>query len=203
MVIAPFGAWESPVSALAVTRAALRFSDSLEADGGDLYWTESRPAEGGRTVVVRRSAAGAVADVTPPGRNARTRVHEYGGGAYAVHDGVVFFADFADQRLYRHRPGEEPRPITPEPPLPAGDRYADLTFGDGFLVCVRERHGEGEAVNELVRLPLDGSGEPRVIARGHDFFASPRLSPDGDRLAWLAWDHPDMPWNGTGLWLAE
>ncbi len=101
-----------------MTRAALRFSDSLETDGGDLYWAESRPAEGGRTVVVRRSPAGEVSDVTPPGFDARTRVHEYGGGAYAVRDGEVFFANFADQRLYRHRPGEDPRPITPEPAAP-------------------------------------------------------------------------------------
>ena len=118
-------------------------------------------------------------------------------------DQVLYFANFADQRLYRHLPGEEPRPITPEPPLPAGLRYADFTFGNGFLVGVRERHGEGEAVNELVRLPLDGSEEPQVIASGHDFFASPRLSPDGRSLCWLTWDHPDMPWNGTTLWLAE
>ncbi|MFH1329698.1 MAG: S9 family peptidase, partial [Actinomycetota bacterium] len=203
MVTAPYGAWESPITALAVTRAALRFSDSLEVDGADLYWTESRPAEGGRTVVVRRTAAGAIGEVTPPGWDARTRVHEYGGGGYAVRDGVVFFANFADQRLYHHRPGEDPQPITPEPPLPAGERYADLAFGDGFAVCVRERHGEGEAVNELVRLSLDGAAEPLVIAGGHDFFSSPRISPDGRWLAWLAWDHPDMPWNGTGLWLAS
>jgi dipeptidyl aminopeptidase/acylaminoacyl peptidase len=185
-----------------VTRAALRFSDSLEADGGDLYWTESRPAEGGRTVVVRRSPAGEVADVTPPGFDARTRVHEYGGGAYAVRHGEVYFANFADQRLYRHRPGEHPRPITPEPPLPAALRYADFTFGDGFLICVGERHGTGEACNELIRVPLDGSAAPKVIATGHDFYSSPRLSPDGRHLAWLAWDHPHMPWNGTTLWLA-
>ena len=202
MVIAPYGAWESPITALAVTRAALRFSDSLEVDGAHLYWAESRPAEGGRTVVVRRTTTGAIEDVTPPGWDARTRVHEYGGGGYAVHDGVVFFANFADQRLYRHRPGEDPQPITPEPSLPAGDRYSDLAFGDRFLICVRERHGRGKAINELVLLSLDGSAEPMVIARGHDFFSSPRLSPDGRRLAWLAWDHPDMPWNGTGLWLA-
>ena len=202
MATAPYGSWESPITALAATRAALRFSDSLETDGPDLYWAESRPAEAGRTVVVRRSAAGSIEDATPPGWDARTRVHEYGGGAYAVHDGEVFFANFADQRLYRHRPGEKPRPITPEPATPAGDRYADLSFGRGFLICVRERHGEGETVNQLVRLPLEEPAEPAVIAAGHDFFSSPRLSPDGRWLSWLAWDHPNMPWNGTGLWLA-
>ncbi len=202
MPTAPFGAWESPITAMSVTRAALRFSDSLEVDGGDLYWTESRPAEGGRTVVVRRTAAGVIADVTPPDGNARTRVHEYGGGAYAVRDGVVYFVEFTDQCLYRQRPGEAPRPITPGFDLSSDLRYADITFGDGFLICVGERHGLGEVWNELIRLPLDGSDHPRVVADGHDFFSSPRLSPDGRYLAWLAWDHPDMPWNGTTLWLA-
>jgi len=202
MVVAPYGAWESPIDALSVTRAEIFFSDSLELDGGWVYWAETRPLEGGRTVLARRRGDEPAEDVTPAGHNARTRVHEYGGGAYAVHEGLVYFADFTDQRLYRQRPGETPVPITPPPALPAGDRYADLTFGRGFLVCVRERHGEGEAANELVRLPLAG-GTPEVIASGHDFYASPRLSPDGRHLAWLAWDHPNMPWNGTGLYLAE
>ena len=179
MAVAPHGAWESPITATAVTAAALRFSDSLEVDGGDLYWTESRPAEGGRTVVVQRRASGEVSDVTPAGFDARTRVHEYGGGAYAVRREEVYFANFADQRLYRHRPGEDPRPITPEPVLPAGLRYADFTFGDGFLICTGERHGVGEVWNELIRLPLDGSSTPEVIAAGHDFYSSPRFSPDG------------------------
>ncbi|MBN2113198.1 MAG: S9 family peptidase [Acidimicrobiia bacterium] len=186
-----------------VTRAALRFSDGLEMEGDDLYWAESRPAEGGRTVLVRRSPGGETADVIPPGYDARTRVHEYGGGAYAVHRGVVYFANFTDQRLYRLRPGEGPQAITPEPGVPAGDRYADLAFGEGFMICVRERHGDGKVVNDLVRLPLDGAAEPRAIASGHDFFSSPRVSPDGHHLAWLAWDHPDMPWNGTTLYLAS
>ena len=221
MVTAPYGAWESPISAMSVTRAALRFSDSLEVDGGDLYWTESRPAEGGRTVVVRRRAAGAVADVTPPGRNARTRVHEYGGGAYAVRDGVVYFAEFADQRLYRHRPGEEPRPITPEPALPAGLRYADFTFGDGFLICVGERHGLGRGLERtdppasrrfgappgdrrrprllllaahLPRRPpsgLAGLGPPRHALERHHPVAGPAVTPRAPRAR-------PVPWPGAG-----
>ena len=202
MAVAPYGAWESPIDALSVTRAEIFFSDSLELDGGWVHWAETRPLEGGRTVLARRRGDGPAEDVTPAGHNARTRVHEYGGGAYAVHGGLVYFAEFTDQRLYRHRPGEAPVPITPEPALPAGDRYADFTFGRAFLVCVRERHSQGEATNGLARLPLEG-GTPEVIAGGHDFFASPRLSPDGRHLAWLAWDHPNMPWNGTGLWLAD
>ncbi len=203
MKIASYGSWPSPIGAETVAQSGIRFSDSIEVDGSDVYWVETRPLEQGRSVIVRLGD-GTPEDVTPSGFNARTRVHEYGGGAYAVDDGEVFFANFADQRLYRHRPGDPPAPVTPEPALEAGDRYADLRFGDGFIVCVRERHSAGtEPRNELVRLRRDGSAEPDVIAYGHDFYASPALSPDGRHLAWLTWDHPNMPWNGTQLWLAE
>jgi len=202
--VAPYGTWESPISPEMVTRAGIRWADAIEVDGDNVYWVESRPHEGGRNVIVRRAPGGSIEDVTPRGRNARTRVHEYGGGGYAVRDGIVYFADFDDQRLYRHAPGSDPEPITPEPALPAGDRYADITFGPDFLVCVRERHSEdGEPVNELVLLPLDGSAPPEVIASGHDFYASPRICRHSRRLAWLTWDHPNMPWNGTTLWVAD
>ncbi len=201
MQAARYGSWESPITPELVTAASIRYNDSVECDGGDVYWVESRPNEGGRSAIVRRSADGIVADASPAGFNARTRAHEYGGGAYAVHDGVVYAASFEDQRLYRFRPGGQPEPITPIPDIPAGLRYADFTFGDGYLIAVRERHlEEGEAVNELVRIPLDGSGDPKVIASGHDFYANPRLGPDGTTLAFITWDHPNMPWNGTTLW---
>ena len=144
--------------------------------------------------------------MTGEGVNARTRVHEYGGGSYALGGDALFFSDFADQRLYRQDPGPAtPRPITPEPPAPAAHRYADAcpTPDGRLLVCVRERHHDGEVVNELVAVPTDGGGEPVVLAAGRDFYASPRVSPDGRRLAWLEWDHPNMPWDGTELRLAE
>jgi len=201
MQAARYGSWESPITPELVTAASIRYGDSVEIDGGDVYWVESRPNEGGRSAIVGRSADGTVADAVPAGFNARTRVHEYGGGAYAVHQGFVYAASFQDQRIYRFRPGGQPEPITPEPVIPAGLRNADFTFGDGFLIAVRERHlDEGEAANELVRIPLDGSGEPEVAASGHDFYANPRLSPDGTTLAFITWDHPNMPWNGTTLW---
>ena len=131
-------------------------------DGGDLYWTESRPAEGGRTVVSAPHLRRRRRRRDPAGGNARTRVHEYGGGAYAVRDGVVYFAEFADQRLVPAASGRGAAADHPGSRLvPAGLRYADLTFGDGFLICVGERHGLGEVWNELIRLPLDGSDEPR------------------------------------------
>jgi dipeptidyl aminopeptidase/acylaminoacyl peptidase len=174
----------------------------VRTDGGDLYWMESRALEGGRQAIVRRDAHGVTADAVPEGFNSRSRAHEYGGGSYAVRDGVLISCDFADQRVYRIDDGRA-IPITPEPKIPAGDRYADFAFCGDRVICVRERHREGkEAVNTLVTFPLDGSEKPRVIAKGHDFYSSPRVSPDGTRLAWLSWDHPRMPWEGTELWCA-
>ena len=212
---APYGAWASPISAELV--AAGRVSlDEVRAAGDHVYWIEGRPLEGGRQVVCRArrgagdpgAAAAKAEDLVPEGFNARTRVHEYGGGAYTLAGDTLFFSNFADQRLYRLDPGTEPpRPITPEPPAPAAHRYADACpVPDGHLVCVRERHDGGQVHNELVALPADGAGvggQPVVLAAGRDFYASPRISPDGRRLAWLEWDHPNMPWDGTELKLAD
>jgi dipeptidyl aminopeptidase/acylaminoacyl peptidase len=153
-------------------------------------------------VIVRRDAAGTIADVVPGGFNARTRAHEYGGGSYAVRGGVIVSSDFEDQRVCRIE-DRVAVPITPEPGSPASDRYADFVFHGDMVIAVRERHHEdAEPANTLVAFPLDGSAAPAVIAEGHDFFSSPRVSPDGDALAWLSWDHPNMPWDGTQLWLA-
>ncbi len=201
-VSAPYGSWDSPITPAMLTHAGVGLGE-VTADGSDLYWVESRPTEAGRSVIVRRTPDGAIEDVSPPGFNSRTRVHEYGGGAYAVRAGVVISSSFQDQRVYR-LDGADPRPITPEPGLPAGDRFADFAFHHNLIIGVRERHRpEAEAFNELVAFPLDGSAPPQVIAGGHDFVSSPRVSPDGTRLAWLTWDHPNMPWDGTELWLAD
>ncbi|HEV8626144.1 MAG TPA: S9 family peptidase, partial [Acidimicrobiia bacterium] len=172
---------------------------------GALYWLELRPSESGRSVLVRATDDGRILDLTPPDTNVRTRVHEYGGGAFLVQGETVFFSNFEDQRLYRLDGDGEPRPITQETPEPAAHRYADgrLTPDGRWYVCVRERHEGGEPANELVATPADGSGEPRIVVSGHDFFSNPRPSPDGRRLAWLSWDHPRMPWDGCELWVAE
>jgi len=201
---APYGAWSSPVSAELLVTDAVRLS-APSADGDDIYWVEGRPNEGGRYVLVRRSATGEVEDVVPEGFGVRTLAHEYGGRCVVVHDGVAYFSNFADQRLYRLAPGQAPEAITPEPPSERAWRYADpVVTPDGrHLICVSERHGDGGVDNSLVVLPTDGSAEPRVLAQGHDFFAAPALSPDGRRLAWIAWDHPQMPWDGTELCEAE
>ena len=172
-------------------------------DGADLYWTEGRPDEAGRQVIVRRNAAGKVEDVTPSGFNARTRVHEYGGGHYAVREGTVWFTNFDDQRLYRQENGGKPRPITPATDV----RHADLVVDPqrGLIFAVREDHTTGahEAVNSLVALDWNGGRDAYAIASGNDFYSSPTLSPDGKRLAWLTWHHPNMPWDGCELWIGD
>lgn len=199
--IAPYGSWESPITTDLLLGGSVGLSQPCLEDDY-VYWVEGRPLEGGRNVIVRWSEAAGREDVTPPGFNARTRAHEYGGGDYVVRDGIVYFANFADQRVYRQRPGETPEAITPEAAL----RYADFIVDAprDRLICVREDHrsGDREAVNTLVAIPLDG-GDQRILAEGNDFYASPRLSPDGRRLAWLTWNHPNMPWDGTELWLAD
>lgn len=199
-ITAPYGSWKSPITAEVLLGNTVSLSQPL-IEGASVYWVEGRPQEAGRSVVVRW-AAGAYEDVTPPGFNVRTRVHEYGSGSYTVGDGVVYFANFADQRVYRQRPGEAPQAITPETAL----RYADFIVDTARerLICVREDHRPAgrEAINTLVALPFEG-GEQRVLAEGNDFYAAPRLSPDGRRLAWLTWNHPNMPWDGTELWTAD
>ncbi len=203
--VAPYGTWRSPIDAERAARASVRLSEPA-LDGQTVYWLESRPAESGRTTLVRWDGAGEPADVTPAGFDVRTTVHEYGGGAFVVRGGVAFCCRFEDQRLYRLQPGEDPRPITPEPPAPRAFRYADPDISpDGrWIACVRERHeDDGLPANDLVVLPTDGSAEPAVLASGSDFFAAPKFSPDGGRFAWLRWDLPRMPWDGTELVVAS
>ncbi len=200
--VTPYGSWKSPITSELIVSGTIGLGQ-IALDGEDLDWVEMRPAEGGRYVIVRRAADGRTTDVTPAPFNARTRVHEYGGGAFTVSDGVVYFSNFADQRLYRQTPGEPPQPITPEVDL----RYADAVIDRrrGRMICVREDHTVAgrEAVNTIVSLALDKNDGGEVIVSGHDFYSSPRLSPDGSHLAWLAWNHPNMPWDGTELWVGE
>lgn len=200
----PFGAWPSPISATAVAAGSRRLG-AVSIDRGEVYWLESRPLEGGRTVLVKRTAGGSTADVTPVDANVRSRVHEYGGGAYAVSDGLVLYSEFRDARLYAIHAGEVPRAITPQGPW----RYADGRIHPTrqFALFVREEHStpDVEPTNTLVRIALDSdyldAGD--VVVQGHDFYAGPRFSPDGRRICWLAWRHPQMPWDGTELWIAE
>ena len=186
--IVPYGSWPSPLSAARVTAGGLRL-DQIQLDGDDVYWLEGRASEGGRNVIVKRSPSGEIIDVTPPGFNVRSRVHEYGGGAYTVHRGTVFFSNFADQRIYQQEPGATPQPITPE-----GASYADarVDVPRSRLVCVREQDGQ----NAIVAVP------GHVLVEGADFYSDPIVSPDWKFLAWIQWNHPNMPWDGTELWVA-
>jgi len=201
-MVAPYGSWKSPITSDLIVAGTIGLGE-IALDGEDIYWIESRPSEGGRSVIVRRTPDGAIADVTPPGFNARTTVHEYGGGAYFVDAGTVYFSNFADQRLYRQAPGEAPQPITSTEKM----RYADgvIDHRRNLIYSVREDHTEGgrDAINTLVTINLGGDTSGEVIVSGNDFYSSPRLSPDGNRLAWLTWHHPNLPWDGTELWVGE
>jgi dipeptidyl aminopeptidase/acylaminoacyl peptidase len=205
--ISPYGSWRSPITADAIVAGVIGLGQ-IQLDGDDLYWIEQRPAEAGRNVVVRRRAGGTTEDVTPPEYNARTRVHEYGGGAFLVHQGTVWFANFKDQRLYRQDPGHPPVAITPAKDI----RHADLVLDErrNRLIAVREDHSTGStwAVNTIVSLATSpsasggGQGGGMTLVEGNDFYSSPRLSPSGSHLAWVTWNHPNMPWDGTELWVA-
>jgi dipeptidyl aminopeptidase/acylaminoacyl peptidase len=198
--VRPYGSWLSPISASEVFAKAVFFG-CLRLDGGDLYWVEALPE--GRSVIVRRQPGGQITRLTPDGFDVRTRVHEYGGADFLVANGVVYFSQFADQRLYRQPLGGAPEPFT----TGEGLRYADAVLDEqrGRLIAVREDHTTGgqQAVNTLVALPLSGGSPGEVLVSGNDFYAGPRLSPDGRWLAWLTWNHPNMPWDGTELWVAE
>jgi len=197
----PYGTWTSPITSDLIVSESIGLSEPM-IDGDAVYWLEMRPSEGGRCVLVRRSPDGQTLDITPPPFNARTRVHEYGGGSYTVYAGVAYFIHFNDQRIYRIAPGETPVPLTADD----GKRFADLVCDPlrNRLIGVCEDHGTGgkEPRNTLAAVSLSG-GRVTHIAEGSDFFASPRISPRGRRLAWLAWDHLRMPWDGTPLHIAR
>ena len=196
----PFGTWPSPITPDAIVAETIRLA-SVSLDAGRIGWLEGRPAEGGRNVLVRANVAGGYDDVTPAPFNVRSRVHEYGGGAYAVSGDAVWFSSFEDGRIHVQAGTGAPAPLTGE----GAARFADLTVDPGRrrLLAVRETHRHGAPpVNDLAAISID-DGSVRSLASGHDFFAAPAPSPDGRRLAWLAWDQPDMPWDAAALWLAE
>lgn len=196
------GSWSSPITSELIVSETVGLSQP-RIDGKEIYWLEMRPSEGGRNVIVQRDSAGGTRDITPQPFNVRTRVHEYGGGDYVINDRVVYFSNFADQRVYAQNVGEQPRAITPEAQM----RYADAVFDKQrqSLVCIREDHSGGsEAINSIVRLTLDINETcGQILVSGDNFYSSPRISPDGSRLAWLSWNHPNMPWDGSVLWVGE
>ncbi|MBW4466696.1 MAG: S9 family peptidase [Pegethrix bostrychoides GSE-TBD4-15B] len=219
--LAPYGSWKSPITSDLIVAGSIRLGE-IKLDGADVYWSEGRPTEGGRTVLVRW-AVGQETDMVLAPFNVRTRVHEYGGGAYQVAAGQIYFSNFTDQRLYRqtaqvsspdHSPDQFPDQ-SPEALTPEGCRYADIAVDQdrNRLICIREDHGAyqqpgqqlapSEPVNTIVAVSLADLNAGEVLVSGQDFYAAPRLSPDGKFLCWLSWNHPNMPWDGTELWVAS
>jgi dipeptidyl aminopeptidase/acylaminoacyl peptidase len=198
-----------------VTAAAVSIGE-LRVGADDVWWSELRPEEAGRTQIVRHHPGGKLTDVLPADYAARTRAHEYGGGAWWLHDDTVFFCNWDDQRVYRLDPGRDPIPLTPDPAIRHGDRYADgcLTADGRWVIAVNEHHEPsepGRAVEPTNRLvafaahPVSEPGElsePVVVVSGADFYSNPRISPDGQWLTWLEWHHPHMPWDSTELFVA-
>jgi dipeptidyl aminopeptidase/acylaminoacyl peptidase len=199
--IAPYGSWKTPVTSDVIVSATIGLGEAT-MDGEDIYWIEARPSEAGRNVIVRRAADGETADVTPAPFNVRTRVHEYGGGAYLITDHAIYFSHFADNLLYKQSPGGDPQALTSDGKM----RYADFVFDKqrNRLIAVREDHtmSDTNCANSIVAVDLE-TGANTVLVEGCDFYSSPRLSPDGKRLAWIEWNHPNLPWDGTELWVAE
>ncbi|MGK7946449.1 MAG: DUF829 domain-containing protein [Microcystaceae cyanobacterium] len=197
---ASYGSWQSPITSDLIVAQTVGLS-SPTFDGDDIYWLEGRPQEKGRTVLVKRTPDGKTVDITPQPFNVRTRVHEYGGGSFLIDQGTVYFVNFADQRLYKQEFPQEPQPITPE----NADRYADFILDQKYnrLIAVCEDHSkpDTEPENKIVSIDIH-SGEIKILVSGNDFYSSPRLSPDGLVLAWITWNHPNMPWDETQLCLA-
>jgi dipeptidyl aminopeptidase/acylaminoacyl peptidase len=200
--VSSYGTWRSPITARMLTDKVIRIAE-LEVTADGLYWLEARPQENGRQVAIHRTVEGSLVELTPHPYNARTRVHEYGGGALRPSHGGIFFTNFEDQQVYRCASGAEPVAITNA----TDQRFTDYVHDNGRdrLIAVREDHSvKGkEAYNEIVALPLSGEDSATILVSGHDFYSTPRLSPDGAWLTWIAWNHPNMPWDETTLWIGE
>tara|TARA_B100000686_G_scaffold60111_1_gene64625 strand:+ start:2147 stop:4066 length:1920 start_codon:yes stop_codon:yes gene_type:complete len=197
----PYGTWESLITSEMLVGGAVRLGE-IVTDGDDVWWAESRPDEGGRTVIVRNGK-----DQTDKKTNVRTLVHEYGGSAWWVRNGTLVYSQYFDQRLYRRDKSGDSIPLTPESETQQSYRYADgrITNNEDWYVCVRETHtsSDEEPSNEIVAVPLDGSQQIRVLVSGPDFVSSPRVSKEGDQIAWVQWNHPNMPWDDTQLCIAS
>lgn len=198
--IAPYGSWRSPISTQLLVQGAVRFSD-VATDGDTVYWIETRPEEAGRYVIVRRTPDGKIDDVLPAPFNARTTVHEYGGGALAVADGTVYFTNYADQRLYKLAPRAAPQAITAESKLRFADFVLDAPRHRLIAVCEDHSQNDHEPANRIVAVDLN-DGKVTALVEGADFYSNPRISPDDKQLCWLEWHHPNMPWDGTELFVA-
>ncbi len=200
---AGYGSWKSEITSDLISSSSIGFDGYIGINDGDIYWVEMRPAEAGRFVLVRRSQDGTIEDINPAPYNVRTRVHEYGGGACIVDGANVYFSNFIDQRLYHQKPDSPPSPVTPEGKM----RYADGVIDSlrNRIICVCEDHtnDDKEPENFIASVDIGGTGEVKKLVSGNDFYSSPRISPDGSQLAWITWNHPNMPWDYTELWVGE
>jgi dipeptidyl aminopeptidase/acylaminoacyl peptidase len=200
--VCPYGSWKSPITSDLIVSATYGLGD-LAVDGQQVYWVESRPSEGGRYVIIRRLQDGKSREMTPFPFNARTRVHEYGGAAYVAAGDRIFFSNFSDNRLYCQTGDSEPSPLT----APADLRYADLSIDPARnrIICVCEDHSQPDRqpVNTIAAVSITPGALPATLIAGADFYSNPKLSPDHNHLAWLSWNHPNLPWDGTELWLGE
>ena len=201
----PYGSWDSPITSDLVAGGNTRYGD-IWVDKDDIYWLETRPYQQGRSVIVRQNSAKGIVDVTPPLVDVRTKVHEYGGGSYICEDGIIYFSNASDQRLYSLNTSQstiQPLPITAEN---LDNRYADASIDKSRnrLICVQESHKPNtEPVNSITSISLNNHFAETILVSGSDFYASPRVSPDGNYLTWVQWHHPNMPWDKTELWVAN
>ncbi|MEC7837227.1 MAG: S9 family peptidase [Chloroflexota bacterium] len=198
-----YGSWESEITPQKIIEGGLRFSE-IRSNGSEVYFLEGRPEEAGRYVIVKQNSAGEIEDLIPENFNSRNAVHEYGGGSFAVGKKNIYFTNWDDQRIYVVK-GKNTSALTIEPPFEKSIRYSDLTlsYDEEWIYCVRETHFEkGEAKNELVAISTT-KNQTIVLCTGRDFYSSPRINPINNEICWLEWDHPNMPWDGTELFIGN
>ncbi|MDJ0731530.1 MAG: S9 family peptidase [Crocosphaera sp.] len=200
-IIAPFGSWKSPITSDLIVAQSIKLGGVI-FDNNDIYWLEGRPQEKGRNVLVKYSPDGQITEITPQPFNVRSCVHELGGGSFLVSNSVVYFINYQDQRLYQQLPNEKPKSLTPDNQCRYADFILDSHHNRLISVCEDHSHADRECENKIVAIDIQ-TGEIKTLIEGDDFYSSPRLSPDGTKLAWISWNHPNMPWDGTKLWLGN
>ncbi|HSX25689.1 MAG TPA: prolyl oligopeptidase family serine peptidase [Chlamydiales bacterium] len=198
---APYGSWQSPITADLIVKQAIRFVGAA-TENGNLYWGELRPNEKGRTALVQMTPEGEIKDLLPTEYQARTLVHEYGGGSYLIADDTVFFSNFTDQQIYKRCPCTSILQLTHE----SNSRFADGCYdpsGKRLYYVLEVHHDDPHNVENCLALVDPETGDVQRIAEGYDFYSSPRISPDGKQLAYFCWNDPNLPWDESELWVAE